>query len=46
VFNLLEDIRTQGPSEVDLNKAKEQAHFARQKAMEENSFWLRNLRIT
>ena len=43
VFNLLEDVRTQGPSEVDVNKAKEQARLAHQKAMEENSFWLTQL---
>jgi zinc protease len=43
VFNLLEDVRTQGPSEVDMNKAKEQARLAHRKAMEENSFWLTQL---
>jgi zinc protease len=42
-FDLLEELRTQGPSEVDLAKAKEQARLARQKAMEENFFWLMEL---
>ncbi len=43
VFSLLEDLRTNGPSETDVNKAKEQARLAHQKAMEENSFWLAQL---
>ena len=43
VFNLLEDVRTQGPSEADVNKAKEQARLAHQEAMEENYFWLMQL---
>jgi zinc protease len=43
VFNLLGDLRTQGPSEVDVSKAKEQARLARRMAMEENPFWLAQL---
>ena len=43
VFNLLEDLRTQGPSEAAVNEAKEQARLAHQKAVEDNSFWLTQL---
>ena len=43
VFGLIEDLRTKGPSEGDVNKAKEQARLAHQKALEENSFWLGQL---
>jgi zinc protease len=43
VFTLIDELRTQGPSEVDVNKAKEQARLARRRAMEENSFWLAQL---
>ena len=43
VFKLLDDMRTQGPSEADVNKAKEQARLSRQKALEDNSFWLGQL---
>ena len=43
VFILLEDLRTKGPSETDVNKAKEQARLAHQKAVEDNSFWLAQL---
>jgi zinc protease len=42
-FKLLDDLRTNGPSEADVNKAKEQARLARQKALEDNSFWLKQL---
>jgi zinc protease len=42
-FNLLEELRTKGPSEADVSKAKEQARLAHRKAMEENSFWLTQL---
>jgi zinc protease len=40
VFTLLDDFRTNGPSETVVNQAKEQARLAHQRALEENSFWL------
>ena len=43
VFDLLEDLRTKGASNADVNKAKEQARLAHQKALEENYFWLMQL---
>ena len=42
-FTLLDDLRTNGPTEADLLVAKEQARLARQKALEDNSFWLGQL---
>ena len=43
VFGLIDGLRTKGPSEADVNKAKEQARLAHQTALEENSFWLAQL---
>ncbi len=43
VFKLLDDLRTNGPSQGALEKAKEQARLSNQKALEDNSFWLGQL---
>ncbi len=42
-FDVIEEIQTKGPAEVDVSKAKEQARLAYRKATEENSFWLAQL---
>ncbi len=43
VFKLLDDLRTNGPSQGDLEKAREQARLSNRKALEDNSFWLGQL---
>jgi zinc protease len=42
-FSLLDDLRTNGPTDADVLKAKEQARLAHQKALEDNSVWLTQL---
>ena len=42
-FKVIEELQTNGPTETDVSKAKEQARLGREKAVEENGFWLGQL---
>lgn len=44
VFTEIDKLKTNGPSEVDLNKAKEKLLRGRESDIKENKFWLRQLK--